>query len=182
MFECYLTSKWSLSLACGQAGSSLFSFNFLNIKQCFVFPENNCPILKSNENWKKMIFTILLSRQSVRSYFQIYEIIHSGQEGQFFVIYKSIDFMQRSLSFSLTFSEMIWLNVCQIRRFLSFLYLEYTKQANFLWVFAACFELPSCWVDIKATFIENGQLCFVAESESLNRDLGVRMSLLIHAL
>ena len=56
MFECYLTSKSSLSLACGQAGSSLFSFNFLNIKQCFVFPENNCLILKSNENWKKMIF------------------------------------------------------------------------------------------------------------------------------
>ena len=57
MFECDLTSKSSLSLACGQAGSSLFSFNFLNIKQCFVFPENNC----------LMIFTILLSRQSVRS-------------------------------------------------------------------------------------------------------------------
>lgn len=77
---------------------------------------------------------------------------------------------------------MIWLNVCQIRRFLSFLYLEYTKQANFHWVSGACFELPSCWVDIKATFIENGQLCFVAESESLNRDLEVRMALLINAL
>lgn len=105
MFECYLTSKSSLSLACGQAGSSLFSFNFLNIKQCFVFPENNCLILKSNENWKKMIFTILLSRQSVRSYFQIYEIIHAGQKGQFLVIYKSMDFMQRSLSFRWPFRK-----------------------------------------------------------------------------